>query len=298
MNKKVSIIGANGFLSHSLQRFFISNNYIVKIIGRSKSIISPDSEFVPVDLFAEEFPVDSVINSDVIIYCAGAGIQSNKVESPNYISTLNFTVPVQIANKLDSYNYKGSFITFGSVFEIGNCPLNNKLSEIDILLADSETKNDYILTKRELSKFANNANFRYQYLHLILPNLYGPEELDHRLIHYVFTCIKNKTTPSFTSGLQVRQYFFVDDLGPIINKCIKRKIASGVYNVGNEEIISIRDLVSLIYKYKNEYVPDNCWGSTDRRDDQMMFQALDYSKLKSSIGIFSTTSLMEGLKLY
>ena len=76
------------------------------------------------------------MSSDIIIYAIGAGIQSDLKEGFNLIYNLNVTVPVSICNKLKELDYKGTFVTFGSFFEIGETketkPFTNMISDIGI----------------------------------------------------------------------------------------------------------------------------------------------------------------------
>ncbi len=298
MGDLITIIGANGFLSHSLQKFFSEAGYAIRIIGRTSSTVLPNSEFVKINCLTDEIPERFLMDSKVVIYCVGAGIQSNRVESLSSIYSLNLSTPAMIARNLCNWGYKGKLITFGSVFEIGDHTGQQKITEDEILNKNSMTNNDYILSKKGFSRFVNSYKPGFCHLHFILPSLYGPEEGDHRLIKYVFNSIRNEVKPSFTSGDQVRQYVLVDDIGPIIYRCICKDVCSGTYNIGNGEIYSVKDIVKLIYEKEGKTLPEDIWGQTTRRDENMKYLALDSSRLESMIGKIDFTSVQDGLKKY
>ena len=116
---KYSILGTNGFLSTAIARYCNNKGYELDMYGLDKPTEHKYDNFYKVNLMDTDLDCSKLLSSDVVIYAIGAGIQSNLKENYNLIYNLNVTAPVLICNKLKELDYKGRFITFGSVFEIG-----------------------------------------------------------------------------------------------------------------------------------------------------------------------------------
>ena len=145
---KISIIGANGFLSNSIARFCNKNNILLDMYGRSFPEGLLLNEFYYVDLMKGDLPLEQIKNSDIIIYAVGAGIQSNLKESTDTVYKLNVSVPVKIINELKFIEFSGSFVSFGSYFEIGENSENQFFTENELLQSQNRVVNDYSISKR------------------------------------------------------------------------------------------------------------------------------------------------------
>lgn len=298
MNKKVSLIGSNGFISTALARYFSSSGYKVNVIGRHEPKHIHWSEYHSLDLLKEKIPFEMLEDSGIVIYCAGAGIQANRNDSPAEIFNLNAFYPILLSQVLISNKYDGVFITFGSVFEMGSTYNRDLFTEQDIISANSKTANNYILSKRLLTKYISSQEEPISHLHFILPSIYGPGEAEHRLIAYVLGCIKNDESPCLTSGSQMRQFVHVSDIGPIIQHSIVNKIKSGIYNIGNNEIYSVKEIVYAIYKAVSASVPENIFGELQRADTGMVYLALSNDKLQNLVGNYEFKTLSQGISTY
>ena len=116
---KISILGTNGFLSTSIAKYAVAEGWTLEMYGLQRPDDHDCNLFHQVDLMDSEMDCSTLLDSDLIVYAIGAGIQANLKEGYNLIYNLNVTVPVAICNKLKELGYKGTFVTFGSVFEMG-----------------------------------------------------------------------------------------------------------------------------------------------------------------------------------
>lgn len=276
---KYSIIGTNGFLSTVIGKYCNNNAIELVTFGLNAPKFHKCDYFYQVDFTKDEFPIEKLTDSDVIIYAAGAGIQNNLHEDIDLIYLLNVTIPVKICNALRVINYKGTFITFGSVFEIGETTLRHPFTEDDILKSTARATNDYTVSKRMLTKFVCSYNHKFTHWHFIIPTIYGENENPMRLIPYTVSAIKSGTKLNFTSGDQIREYIYIGELPIIIKLCIDKSIPSGVYNLHGNETLSVKDIVGIIHSAYNKNVPDNCFGNVNRSDSSMKYLALDGQKL-------------------
>lgn len=150
---RISILGCNGFLSTAIAKYANQRGWKLDMYGLDKPLGHAYDNFYQVNLMDSELDCSGLLNSDLIIYAIGAGIQSNLKEGYNLIYNLNVTAPVTICNKLKEMGYKGVFVTFGSVFEMGETKEERLFTEQDVLTSTCTAPNDYTVSKRMLSQF-------------------------------------------------------------------------------------------------------------------------------------------------
>lgn len=287
----VSLIGTNGLLSSSIGWFCNQKGYKLNTYGRSKSKYHMYDNFTEIDLLKEMLDIKKIAESDVIIYAAGAGIQFHLNENPDEVYKLNVSIPVQLCNSLKRTGFKGVFITFGSYFEIGENVFDKFFTETDLLQSQLKAPNDYIISKRMLSRYFSSFQAKFTFLHFILPTIYGETESNYRLIPYTLKSITENRDLSLTSGEQVRQYIYIHDVANILFNSIN--LTSGIYNVGGVEEFSVRQLVTKLFEFSNKDIPENIFGKAERVDTGMKILKLDGTKLSKSINYEATTKIAE-----
>lgn len=295
---KVSILGTNGFLSNTIARYCNKHGYSLDMYGLEKPTSCQFDNFNTADLIKNKLDYSDLITSDIIIYCIGAGIQSNLKESCSLIYELNVNSPVRICNDLKLHNYQGVFISFGSFFEIGETDQRTPFTERDIIDSRFSVANDYSVSKRMFSKFVSSYKHDFTHWHFFLPTIYGEGENPLRLIPYTINSIKNKTAIHFTSGEQIRQYLYVEEVAKIIDISYQKELKSGFYNIEGPDTISVRELVKLIYSYFGEQIPIDCFGSETRLDVGMKYLSLNGTKLESFIDYKPSIKIMSQLDKY
>lgn len=288
---KVLIVGGgSGMLSNSIGSFLKRFGYFVAVIGRSTpSTFVPDI-FIKKDLLKEDIYATEVVDFDVIIYAAGAGVQAAVSVEADIIYAMNLQVPIKLSLLLNKCNYQGVFVSFGSYMEIGcNNELYKLFNENDLIYSTLPVPNDYVLSKRLFTHYINDANFIFKNYHFILPNLFARTETGTRLVPYISNYLKEKkrgcdvTSPRFSSGSQVRQYVFIEEVIWVIVKCIEQTVASGVYNIGGGEIATIREFITGMFISFNEKVDEQMFGKEIRRDNDILSLSLDNTKLLKAI---------------
>lgn len=290
---KISIIGTNGLLSDSIGRFCNKNNISLDMYG----LFAPEhhicDNFYCVNLIDEELPYEIIKRSDIIIYAVGAGIQSNLKESFDIIYTLNVTIPVRVVNSLKQVGYSGTFVTFGSYFEIGENSENKLFLETDLLQSQNKVLNDYSVSKRMLSRFMTSAETVFRTWHFILPTIYGEQEAPHRLIPYTINAIKSNSTIEFTSGDQIRQYIYIDEIADILLCAYDENLSSGVYNIAGTETLTVKELVTALFSKFDTVLPDSVFGKAQRVDTGMKILQLNGDKLASAIKFKPTIKILD-----
>ena len=295
---KISILGTNGFLSTAIAKYAVAEEWTLEMYGLQRPDDHDCNLFHQVDLMNSEMDCSTLLDSDLIVYAIGAGIQANLKEGYNLIYNLNVTVPVAICNKLKELGYKGTFVTFGSVFEMGATTEQRFFTEQDVLTSLCPAPNDYTVSKRMLSSFVSFYKHDFTHWHFYIPTIYGAGENPKRLIPYVVNAIKNDEELHFTAGDQVRQYVHVSEVPRILDLALSKSLPSGVYNIQGSETLSVKEIVTKIHHAMGKEVPAGCFGSVQRADAGMKYLALDGSKLKNAIGFEAEKSIEDTLNDY
>lgn len=295
---RVVLIGSNGTLATAIGQYCNKCGYNLKVYGRSKPLAYECQEFVMVNLLKDDIDKMSFDNADIVIYSAGAGIQSNKNETFGEIYRLNVEVPIFIYQMLSSNEMSPIFASFGSYFEIGSILEHKAYSEEDVIASLNPVPNDYCVTKRLLTRFFSSVKEKNTFYHFILPTIYSELEPENRLIPYIIKGIVTHQKMEFTSGEQVRQYLYVGEIPKIIDKAFQKHIPSGIYNIAGNEILTIKNLVKNVMKHYGLIADDSMFRMTGRQDVSMKFLHLDGNKLSSLIGDYGKSFICSNLEKY
>ena len=295
---KISVLGTNGFLSSAIGKYANEHGWHLDMYG----LVAPDSvhydKFFEINLMDRDLDCAMMLDSDIIVYAIGAGIQSNLKEGADLVYALNVTAPVNICNKLKSLDYKGAFVTFGSYFELGESDLKHPATEEDIIRASAPAPTDYVISKRMLTRFATSYKHEFTHWHFILPTIYGPGENPKRLIPYTINAIRNNEDLHFTSGEQVRQYLYMGDVAELLDTAYSKSLASGIYNIAGHETMSVQEIVMTIHKSFKKTIVKGCFGELQRSDTSMKYLVLEGQKLYDAMQWKSNTLLGEIIEKY
>ena len=294
----ISILGCNGFLSTAIAKYANEKGWHLDMYGLDVPQGHTYDSFVKCNLMDVELDCTPLLNSDIIVYAIGAGIQSNLKEGFNLIYNLNVTAPVTICNKLKKLDYKGVFVTFGSVFEMGETKEMHFFTEEDVLSSTAPAPSDYVVSKRMLTRFVTSYKHDFTHWHFIIPTIYGAGENPKRLIPYVINAIKNNEKLRFTAGDQTRQYVHVAEVPRLLEVAFDKKLPSGMYNVEGKETLTVKEIVRLIHRELGKEVPEGCFGTVQRSDVGMQYLALDGTKLRKEINFEAKIMICDVINTY
>lgn len=295
---KVTILGTNGFLSRTIAIYCNEKRYPVYMYGLDEPTDHQYDSFYKINLMRDEIDVKEICKSDIIIYAIGAGIQSNLQEGNDLIYNLNVTAPIRICNSLKAGGYRGKFITFGSVFEMGETKEQKFFTEEDIETSLAVAPNDYTVSKRMLTKFIASYKCDYTHWHFIIPTIYGKNENPKRLIPYTINSIKEGESLHLTAGDQIRQYLHVSEVPHIIDLAYEKNIPSGIYNIQGCETLTVKEIVTIIHQVMGKEIAEDCFGSEQRADEGMKYLALDGRKLRNAIGFRASIKIKDVIMEY
>ena len=295
---KIAIIGTNGFLSTTIAKYAMEKGWTLDMYGLDKPTQHACTHFYPIDLMSGVLNVDKLCDADIIVYAVGAGIQSNLNESADLIYALNVFAPVRICNALKQTDYKGVFITFGSYFELGETILNHPATEDDIINANAPAPTDYVVSKRMLTRFVSSYKHEFTHWHFILPTIYGVGENENRLIPYTIKSIIQGKALQFTSGKQIRQYLHVSEVPALLWIAYQKGLPSGIYNIQGLDVLSVKDVVTLIHEKMGKTIPNDCFGAISRDDIDMQYLCLDGELLHKALCYIPKLRLKDVIEEY
>lgn len=291
--RTIAIIGANGMLSVELTKYFYAQKDTEVIVyGLDAPLDYECHHFIQVNLLKDDINYDELAQSDVVIYASGAGVQAALKTDSSLMYALNVSVPIELTLQLKKHNYHGVYVSFGSYMEIG---LNNEegkaFREDEVACSVLPVTNDYGLSKRLVTRYMKDFKADYTFYHFILPNMFSEDDLKPgtRLVPYTLQYLqeyisgKNPSAPSFSSGLQLRQYITLEEMVKTIDTAISKQIPSGLYNVGGGEYLSIRQLIQRLFVIYGVECKDEFFGKEIRRDGDIKSLRINGDKLHSMI---------------
>ena len=295
---EITILGSNGFLSNAIAKYANNKKWKLGVYGLDEPIGVKYDKFVKCNLMDAELDCSGLLDSDIVVYAIGAGIQSNLKEGYNLIYSLNVTAPVTICNKLKELDYKGVFVTFGSVFEMGEAKEAHFFTEEEVMTSAAPAPSDYVVSKRMLTRFVTSYKHDFTHWHFIIPTIYGEAENPKRLIPYTINAIRNGEPLHFTAGDQIRQYVYVDEVPRLLELSFEKQLPSGMYNIQGKETLTVKEIVTLIHKAKGKDVPHDCFGTAQRTDVGMKYLALDGKQLRDCIGFEAQDKIEDTIQRY
>ena len=304
---KISIIGANGMLSVALTKYYYAKEGVtVDVYGLDVPKGYECDNFYQVNLLKDILDYDTLIASDVIVYASGAGVQAALQTDSSLMYSLNVSAPIEITLQLKKHDYKGIYVSFGSYMEIGlNSEDGKVFSEDEVICSTLPVTNDYGLSKRLYGRYMKDFSADYTFYHFILPNMFSEDDLKPgtRLVHYTlqylqdYNADKNPQSPNFSAGLQTRQFITLEEMIETVDKAICKHIASGVYNMGGGEFLSIRNLIERLFAIYNVPCKDEFFGQEVRRDGDIKSLYIDGGKLMNELGSLPNLKIEDIFKI-
>lgn len=262
--------------------------------------------FYQVNLLKDKLDYDKLVASDVIVYASGAGVQAALQTDSSLMYALNVNAPIEMTLQLKKHNYKGIYVSFGSYMEIGlNMEDGKAFTEDEVICSTLPVTNDYGLSKRLYGRYMMDFSADFTFYHFILPNMFSEDDLKPgtRLVPYTLQYLqdynvgKNTQNPSFSAGLQTRQFITLEEMIQTVDKAVCKHIVSGIYNMGGGEFLSIRNLIERLFAIYNVPCKDEFFGQEVRRDGDIKSLRIDGSKLMNELGVLPNSKIEDIFKI-
>ena len=243
-NYKVLIPGGTGFIGYHLCLFFIKKGWKVYSVSKSKPKKKrkvPGVKYIYCDVRNKKIlkkKLDSYY--DYIINLSGYVDHSND----NSIEATHFKGCKNLVNIFKKKKPK-KFIQIGSSIEYGRVISPQKENKLN----KQKTYSIYGMSKLLSTKYLLQLNKKYDFpvtiLRLYL--VYGPNQDTNRVIPITINnAIKNNTFDCST-GLQIRDFIYIDDLIKAIMKVLSNRNINGeILNIASGKPIQIKNAILKI----------------------------------------------------
>lgn len=296
-NKKVLVLGSRGMVGSSVVRI-LSNIEKFEVIPSNRKITNLFSLEETQKLLNDTNP-DYIVNAAAKV----GGILANDTKRTEFILS-NLKINMNIIESLIVHKTT-KLINLGSscIYPLG---ADVPIKESSLMSGALEpTNSPYAMAKLTAIEMGDaiSKEFGHKIFNLMPTNLYGPNDnfspyeshVIPGLIHRMHLAkINNENEFAvWGTGSPLREFLFVDDLSSAIQFFIENDVDEGLYNVGSNEEVSIKDLVSLIKKivgYDGELIYDKTKPDGNPR------KLLDSSKI-TNLGWQPKIKLPNGLKI-
>ena len=296
MKDTIFITGITGFLGSQIGKYLCVEGYKVIATKRTESSLKNCTEYIQnikwVNIDEVNWELEIInLKPQIIIHAAWIGVESSYrndwiLQSKNLIFIQKIFEIAQLSNTK-------KMIGLGSQAEYGFT--NAVVKEIQELFPDSAYGSVKIITSNLLELFCTKNKIEWYWLRVF--SVFGEKESPKWLLPSFIKniCDESKNYMDFSLGEQKYAYLFVDDFANAILKVVAHsKGGSGIYNLCSTNLISIKDIITMI---KNKIRPsfDLNFGALPYREGQSMLIAGDITKFKTEFGEYEFTSLEIGI---
>lgn len=299
--KKILVTGTCGFIFSNFMRKAMREKWPYKFASVDKVLASynlynveanRDHNFYMGDIADEKFMenVFELEKPDIVIHGAAESFVDDSIRSAgpfihsNVVGT-QVMVDLSLKHQVKQFLYVSTDEVYG------------QLKPGDPAWAEetpTNPRNPYSASKLagELIVKAANQTHGLQYNITRCCNNYGPSQPPRNLVPKVISCIlRNQPIPIHGSGLQLREWIFVEDHCSAIKTIIEKGEINQTYNIGTHEEFSNLEMVNNIETILNH--PAKINHVKDRPGHDFRY-SVDYSKLKQ-LGWAPSFSFPEGL---
>lgn len=289
--KKVLVTGSSGFLG---------GHFFDELRKLGSDVVGVNHN--ECDLLSYEQTVDVSKGYEVLVNCAALdGNAQFKERFSAEIMDANIKITSNILNA--AVKNKIAEVVHLSSAEVYTAATDSKSKEGNtLLLASEQGLNGYVLSKLYGEQLANIYGNQFG-VNVYLPrptNVYGPE--DHfedgkrrAIPNFIHKVAKNEPIEIWGDGKQIRQFVYVKDVVRTVLTMVEKKHA-GVLNISTDEIITIENLVTRIYKSFNKFkdirfISTSKGGGASRVvDTEKMYKLIDFKTTPLSEGLQKTTA--------
>ena len=147
------------------------------------------------------------------------------------------------------------------------------------------------LSTKHLITLYKKKNFPAVILRLY--QVYGPNQDKNRLIPIIIDSCKNNKSFPCSSGVQLRDFLFVDDLIDAILKCLDKKVEGKIINIGSGKIIQVKKIINQIVNFYKAGKP--LFGSIKLRNEEMLRVYPSLLSARKFLGWKSKVSFSKGI---
>ena len=305
---KLIVTGGAGFIGSNFI-FYMMNKYPdYKIIcidkltyaGNLKTLKSvennPHFVFIKEDICNREeiYKIFEKYTPDMVVNFAAESHVDRSIESPEEFLTTNILGTSVLMDACKKYGIK-RFHQVSTDEVYGDLPLDRP----DLLFTEEtpiQTSSPYSSSKASADLLVSAYHRTYGLPVSIsrCSNNYGPYQFPEKLIPLMIAnALADKDLPVYGEGLNVRDWFYVEDHCKAIDLIIHKGKVGEVYNIGGHNEMKNIDIVKLICKELGK--SENLIKYVKDRKGHDMRYAIDPTKIHNELGWLPETMFEEGI---
>lgn len=236
MKKKIIFLGSTGFIGKSLLKK-IKNKYIILQIN-SKSLIKQNRHLNFNDL-RKNFTEIIKFEPDIILDLGWKGIPNYSIKN----SLQNINQKIFFYEKMLKIKSVKKIIITGTCFEYKHH--NKKCREDDEINYYHNLSWSKLSIYNFLKQKCESLNINLIWLRLFY--VYGSGQKKTSLIPHIVNSINSNKLPNIKNLNYENDFVHKNDVTNLIDIILKKKIISGIYNVGTGKSTAIKKILQLIY---------------------------------------------------
>jgi UDP-glucose 4-epimerase len=292
----IAITGGSGFLGQQLIQKLIKSDLEIALLVRTPSIPQISNlirakkiRLVKYDLTKGNKKLSNILRHvDGLVHLAAFVPRSNKSKDDNPIKSIKVNIEGTY-NLLRDFESITEKIILTSTLEVYGRPVILPIGESHPLQPLTYYGVSKLAAEKYISVFSQHQGFKS--IILRLSTVYGPGEVYDRAIpNFIRRVIKDSPPIIYGSGLDVRDYIYVDDVIDAIITAI-HKDCTGTYNIASGKGYTIREVAEKIIQISGKKLKP-IFKSTKETPTKIV---LDIKKAKEELQFSPSVSIDEGL---
>ena len=305
----IIVTGGAGFIGGNFIHYYLKEHpedrvvcvdkltYAGNLSTLANEMCNPNFYFCKIDICDRDdiFALFEAEKPDVVVNFAAESHVDRSIENPGIFLNTNIIGTSTLMDACRAFgNVRYHQVSTDEVY--GDLPLDRP----DLFFTEEtpiHTSSPYSSSKAGADLLVQ-AYFRTYGLPITISrcsNNYGPYHFPEKLIPLmIVNCLNNKPLPVYGSGLNVRDWLYVEDHCKAIDLIIRKGRIGEVYNVGGHNEMANIDIVKLICHELGK--PESLITYvTDRKGHDMRY-AIDPTKIHTELGWLPETEFQDGIK--
>jgi UDP-glucose 4-epimerase len=242
------ILGGAGFIGTHLSKQLISEGHEVVIVDNCMTSSSPTYQvkFYNKDIISFDQLEQLIVNSDIVYFLAGSVGVKHVVENPSVTLMNNIGLAVHVTPLVAKHNKLLMFASTSEVYGNGPFSEDNSLS----IGPPTNLRWGYASAKLTTEFIVASSGTAYRIFRFF--NITGPGQLGEYgmvLPRFVASAVKNDDIVVYGDGTQYRSFCHITDAVAMIRQL--ELAPNGIYNIGNDDPITILDLAKRVKQVLN-----------------------------------------------
>ncbi|AEH36954.1 NAD-dependent epimerase/dehydratase family protein [Halopiger xanaduensis] len=291
--KEILITGGAGFIGSNIVEALVDENEVRvldNLSSGSRSNVPDEATLIEGDIRNDDDLDRATADVDVIFHQAALISVEKSMHHPELTHDINVTATLKLLKRAHDESARFVFASSAAVY---GQPESVPISED----APTNPTSPYGVSKLAAEEYVQLYIEEFDLDAVILRyfNVYGPGQLDSDYSAVIGVFVEQATTGNEITvegdGTQTRDFVHVQDIVRA-NLLALHSEATGVFNVGTGESVSILELAETIREIANS---ESEIVHVDARPSDIEKSRADISKLKSNFGFSPSVSLEKGL---